>query len=553
LVFHKQFPELKLKMTEGNQDDATQQLNEDKEADEKPVQDISEQGTGDSVLQLASGVPGDGDHPVQEQSKQEDETEKLDQSKPEDSSPQEPTASESVPESQASGEPVQVADSETPVNSDEHVQKKSGDEKPAESEGYTDNAEKGTEENGKPEDTSDGEEQPEIQQAEQTEEGGERVPQGTNGSMDQVASEEQQGKEKPEGQSEEAQKEGDEQQQHEIPSASQVEQQEILAPSQEKGDKPAQDEGEAEKPALESESQEATEKQESEEAAGEQAKAEANQTDGDTTKESSPNENSPESEDQLTPDESQAEAAKDSEAAEEGQKVDDSVEKPDTKPDESENAQEHETVEAASAESEPVTERLEESAGEVDKPVESQQQVQSEASSVSKPAVVAAGQVASLPADEPSPKKPDEVQEENKKLKQDIFIMKQQEDAYRIKVLSLEQEVGKLRARKIDNRSQDSLASDSDSYLKQKLGETERELDAAERKVKDLQLRLKRFAKDDQIKDEKIFQMEREVKELSDHIKKLEQSLAESKRENNNNTTVQASADKQDSKVCVIL
>lgn len=84
------------------------------------------------------------------------------------------------------------------------------------------------------------------------------------------------------------------------------------------------------------------------------------------------------------------------------------------------------------------------------------------------------------------------------------------------------------------------------------MGETERELDAAERKVKDLQLRLKRFAKDDQIKDEKIFQMEREVKELSDHIKKLEQSLAESKRENNN-TTVQASADKQDSKVCVIL
>lgn len=99
----------------------------------------------------------------------------------------------------------------------------------------------------------------------------------------------------------------------------------------------------------------------------------------------------------------------------------------------------------------------------------------------------------------------------------------------------------------------DSLASDSDSYLKQKLGETERELDAAERKVKDLQLRLKRFAKDDQVKDEKIFQMEREVKELSDHIKKLEQSLAESRRENNNNGTVQASTDKQDSRICVIL
>lgn len=99
----------------------------------------------------------------------------------------------------------------------------------------------------------------------------------------------------------------------------------------------------------------------------------------------------------------------------------------------------------------------------------------------------------------------------------------------------------------------DSLASDSDSYLKQKLAETERELDTAERKVKDLQLRLKRFAKDDQIKDEKIFQMEREVKELSEHIKKLEQSLAATRQENNNNATVQASADKNDSKVCVIL
>lgn len=68
-----------------------------------------------------------------------------------------------------------------------------------------------------------------------------------------------------------------------------------------------------------------------------------------------------------------------------------------------------------------------------------------------------------------------------------------------------------------------------------------------------MQLRLKRFAKDDQIKDEKIFQMERDVKELSEHIKKLEQSIADSKKESNNNATVQASSDKNDSKVCVIL
>ena len=59
-----------------------------------------------------------------------------------------------------------------------------------------------------------------------------------------------------------------------------------------------------------------------------------------------------------------------------------------------------------------------------------------------------------LQADETPLQKTDQLQEENRKLKQDIFMMKQQEDAYRIKVLSLEQEVAKLRARKIDNRSQ---------------------------------------------------------------------------------------------------
>ena len=101
--------------------------------------------------------------------------------------------------------------------------------------------------------------------------------------------------------------------------------------------------------------------------------------------------------------------------------------------------------------------------------------------------------------------------------------------------------------------SSDSLASDSDSYLKQKLAERERELDSAERKVKDLQLRMKRSAKDGHIKDEKISQMEKEVKELSDHARKLETSLAESKRANNNNATMQANSDKNDSKVCVIL
>ena len=43
-------------MTDGNQDDAAQQLNENKETDGKPVQeDNSEQQTEDSGLQQASG------------------------------------------------------------------------------------------------------------------------------------------------------------------------------------------------------------------------------------------------------------------------------------------------------------------------------------------------------------------------------------------------------------------------------------------------------------------------------------------------------------------
>lgn len=40
-------------MTDGNQDDATQQLNENKETDGKPVQEDNQ--TEDSGLQLASG------------------------------------------------------------------------------------------------------------------------------------------------------------------------------------------------------------------------------------------------------------------------------------------------------------------------------------------------------------------------------------------------------------------------------------------------------------------------------------------------------------------
>ena len=78
-----------------------------------------------------------------------------------------------------------------------------------------------------------------------------------------------------------------------------------------------------------------------------------------------------------------------------------------------------------------------------------------------------------------------------------------------------------------------------------------RDLESAERKVKDLQLRLKRFAKDDQLKDEKIMQMEKEFRELSEHSRKLEEKLETSNQGTENNN--QPAVGKDDSKVCVIL
>ena len=97
--------------------------------------------------------------------------------------------------------------------------------------------------------------------------------------------------------------------------------------------------------------------------------------------------------------------------------------------------------------------KQEEVSEEADKPVENQEHIQSDAAPTEQQPAVTTTQIATVPTNEAPQTKQDELQEENKKLKQDMFMMKQQEDAYRIKVLSLEQEVGKLRARKIDNRS----------------------------------------------------------------------------------------------------
>ncbi|XP_028398118.1 uncharacterized protein DDB_G0290685-like isoform X2 [Dendronephthya gigantea] len=96
---------------------------------------------------------------------------------------------------------------------------------------------------------------------------------------------------------------------------------------------------------------------------------------------------------------------------------------------------------------------------------------------------------------------------------------------------------------------------EKEMYLEEKLNETTRDLEVAERKVKDLQLRLKRFVKDDEAKDQKMRQMEREYKELTDQMQRIEDSL-HSKNTNNNIAEVKTEEKqrkKSSSRVCVIL
>ena len=94
-------------------------------------------------------------------------------------------------------------------------------------------------------------------------------------------------------------------------------------------------------------------------------------------------------------------------------------------------------------------------------------------------------------------------------------------------------------------------------YLEEKLTETSRDLEVAERKVKDLQLRLKRFVKDDEAKDQKMRQMEKEYKDLADQMHRIEESL-DSKQKNNNIDEIQNEKNhkrrkESESKVCVLL
>ena len=84
----------------------------------------------------------------------------------------------------------------------------------------------------------------------------------------------------------------------------------------------------------------------------------------------------------------------------------------------------------------------------------------------------------------------------------------------------------------LTRKLQDGL--ESEGYVRQQLSDKERDLDASERKVKDLQLRLKRFAKDDQAKDERIAEMEKEFKDLSEKLQSMEEMVNKQRSEQNN-------------------
>ena len=67
-----------------------------------------------------------------------------------------------------------------------------------------------------------------------------------------------------------------------------------------------------------------------------------------------------------------------------------------------------------------------------------------------------------------------------------------------------------------------SQVQDTEKYLREKVAELLEEKEESERRVKDLQLRLKRFVKDDQAKDERVAKLETEIREISQEVQQLE-------------------------------
>ncbi|XP_033098728.1 uncharacterized protein PFB0145c-like [Anneissia japonica] len=73
-----------------------------------------------------------------------------------------------------------------------------------------------------------------------------------------------------------------------------------------------------------------------------------------------------------------------------------------------------------------------------------------------------------------------------------------------------------------------SQQQNTEAYLREKLTETLEEKEELERKNKDLQLRLKRFTKDDQAKDERIARMEKELHDINTEVQEMEKLIDQS-------------------------
>ena len=343
------------------------------------------------------------------------------ESKPEtgdSSAPQEPVSNEGGTESSESAEPVKDAGEGLAVSEEQGNQRESEENTPEENENNNVKSEENSEvPKEETEVNNDGEKKAELQE-------GDNVPQEE--SIAQKPGDEQQAEVKPEEKREEPTEEGNKEEQ------GAVSQEENKPADGESNVQKPSEEQQAEGTAAESENKDIAEKQENE----------SNGEKGDAPDITNTNQEEATEGTITTEDSSQKPSDKD-EA--------DGATKPDITPVETDNKDNQ--IVQATPENEPTDVKHEEVSEEADKPVENQEHIQSDSPPTEQQPAVTTTQIATVPANEVPQTKQDELQEENKKLKQDMFMMKQQEDAYRIKVLSLEQEVGKLRARKIDNRS----------------------------------------------------------------------------------------------------
>ncbi|XP_030856045.1 probable serine/threonine-protein kinase kinX [Strongylocentrotus purpuratus] len=132
-----------------------------------------------------------------------------------------------------------------------------------------------------------------------------------------------------------------------------------------------------------------------------------------------------------------------------------------------------------------------------------------------------------------APSNPEERTERAKVEISELDSVKLENERLKKRVKELEDEIDRIReGRKEGMKVQaDYLArelsqtQDTEKYLREKLAEVLQEKEDSERRVKDMQLRLKRFAKDDQAKDARLAKMEKELREITHEVQILENML----------------------------